>query len=175
MFELHGVVVLAYPELDGKDTIDQRRQLSWILFADSLLNGMNWKWLALGLLMRGLSMGDLETGDSERGLKHDVKLILWTAGLRICDVWCWIRLMTTVGSEGSLMLLAFNAGADFPKCEFFIRTKFDGISKRGRWKYIRCGAQFDDKVAMKKFTNHNPNVSENVKVSLVYESVASSE
>ena len=75
MFELHGVVVLAYPLLDGKETIDHRRQLSWILFAESLLNGMNGKWFVLGELIRGLSNGDRETGDSDRGLKHDVKLI----------------------------------------------------------------------------------------------------
>lgn len=41
MLELHGVVVLAYPELEGRETIDQRRLLSWILLAESLLNGMN--------------------------------------------------------------------------------------------------------------------------------------
>jgi hypothetical protein len=68
IFELQGVVVLAYPELLGMDTIDQRR----LFAAESLLKGMNWN--ALGELIRGLSRGDLETGDSDRGLKHDVKL-----------------------------------------------------------------------------------------------------
>lgn len=172
MFELQGVVVLAYPELDGRETIDQRRQLSWILFADSLLNGMNWKWLALGLLIRGLSSGDLDTGDSERGLRHDVKLILWTAGLRIWDVWCWI-LLTTTDSEGSLMLLAFKEGADLPKCEFFMRTKFDGISRHQK-NYCDKNQNFDDKLR-KISTNHYLNVWKNSKVSSTYMTISFSE
>lgn len=147
MFELHGVVVLAYPELDGSDTIDQRRQLSWILFADSLLNGMNWKWLALGELIRGLSNGDRETGDSDRGLKHDVKLIRWTAGLRICDVWWWILLITTGHSEVSFKLRAFNDGADFPKWLNF--NKLDGDSyERKKEKKIKNYYNFCGEIKM---------------------------
>lgn len=129
MFELQGVVVLAYPELEGSETIDHRRQLSWILFAESLLNGMNWKWLVLGELIRGLSRGERETGDSERGLKQDVKLIRCTAGLRSCDVWWCNRRSTTGHSDESFRLFAFKDGADLPKWEFLNLTKFDGVSR----------------------------------------------
>lgn len=127
MLELQGVVVLAYPELDGKDTIDHRRLLSWILLAESRLNGINWKWLALGELIRGLSSGERDTGDSERGLRQDVNDILCTAGLLNCDVLSrWIRLITTGHSVVSFKLFAFNDGADFPNWEFLKVTKFEG-------------------------------------------------